>query len=157
MKIIKMIVRRKIMVLALLAIMISANAQNHTYISKHKAITTELAQQYGIPSSVILAVAIVESSAGEGKTAKKLNNHFGIVGQNQAKKIGYKSRYKQYDSEQESFMDFCRTISKKGFYARLKDNADTKQWVQALSRAGYSEKPQVWEKRILSTIKANKL
>lgn len=145
------------MVLALLAVMITANAQNHTYINKHKALSTELEQQYGIPSSVILAVALVESSAGEGKTAKKLNNHFGIVGQNEAAKIGYKSRYKQYDCEQESFMDFCRTVSKKGFYARLKDNGDTKQWVKALSRAGYSEQPQVWEKRILSTIKSNKL
>jgi uncharacterized FlgJ-related protein len=120
--------------------------------------TSELSEQYGIPSAVILAVALVESSAGNGHAAKKLNNHFGIVGKNnlQAKK-GYHSRYKEYDSEQESFMDFCRTISKKGFYARLKDNGDTKEWVKAISRAGYSEQPKVWEKRILKTIKENKL
>ncbi len=157
MTIMKWILKRKILVLAMLGIMFSATAQNGTYITKHKTMTTELAEQYGIPYSVILAVALVESSAGEGKTAKKLNNHFGIVGKNEQAKTGYKTRYKQYDSEQESFMDFCRTISKKGFYARLKDNADTKQWVKAISKAGYSEQPKVWEKRIMNTIKANKL
>ncbi len=158
MTIMNWILRRKLLVLALLAVMITAtNAQNVSYITKHKAITTELSEQYGIPSSVILAIAMVESSSGEGKTAKKLNNHFGIVGQNQQAKNGFKSRYKEYDSEQESFMDFCRTISKKQFYARLKDNTDTKQWVKAISKSGYSEQPKVWEKRIMNTIQANKL
>lgn len=157
MTIMKWILKRKILVLGLLALIITANGQSVSYITKHKAMTTELSEQYGIPYSVILAVALVESSAGEGKTAKKLNNHFGIVGQNQQAKNGYKSRYKEYDSEQESFLDFCRTISKKGFYARLKDNKDTRQWIKAISRSGYSEQPKVWEKRILNTIKSNKL
>ena len=157
MTIMKWILKRKILVLAMLGVMFTATAQNGTYITEHKTMTTELAEQYGIPYSVILAVALVESSAGEGKTAKKLNNHFGIVGKNEQAKTGYKTRYKQYDSEQESFMDFCRTISKKGFYARLKDNTDSKAWVKEISKAGYSEQPKVWEKRIMSTIKANKL
>lgn len=157
MTIMNWILKRKVLVLGLLAVMLTANAQSVSYITKHKAMTTELSEQYGIPSSVILAVAMVESSNGEGKTAKKLNNHFGIVGQNQQAKNGYKTRYKQYDSEQESFLDFCRTISRKGFYARLKDNSDSKQWIKAISRSGYSEQPKVWEKRILKAIQDNKL
>ena len=126
---------------------------------QRETITTELSEQYGIPASVILAVAIVESSAGTGHAATRLNNHFGMVGKNnlKAEKKGYRSKYKQYDNDKDSFMDFCRVISNKDFYARLKDNMDCKEWVKAISRAGYSEKPIVWEKRILNTISSNKL
>lgn len=119
---------------------------------------TLLSEHYGIPVSVILAVAYVESAAGKGATAKVLNNHFGIVGDNEyVNDKGHKSRYKQYSSELTSYLDFCRLISHKSFYARLKGNDDPKVWVKALSRAGYSEQPLVWQKRILSTIKANRL
>ena len=158
MVLLKWILRRKILMLAMLGLILTANAQNLSYIDRHKTLTTELSEQFGIPYSVILAVAIVESASGEGKTAKKLKNHFGIVGHNDLKaKKGYRSRYKQYESDEDSFMDFCRMISRKEFYARLKDNSDSKEWISAMSRAGYSEKPKVWEKRILNTIATNRL
>jgi Bax protein len=159
MKLTKWILKRKVLMLALLAMIFTANAQNAAYISKHQTITTELSEQYGIPASVILAVAIVESSSGTGHAATRLNNHFGMVGKNnlKAQKKGYRSKYKQYDSDKDSFMDFCRVISNKNFYARLKDNKDCNEWVKAISHAGYSELPLIWEKRILNTISSNKL
>ncbi len=159
MKLTKWILKRKVLMLAFLAMILTANAQNASYISKHKTITTELSEQYGIPASVILAVAIVESSSGQAHAATRLNNHFGMVGKNnlKAEKKGYRSKYKQYDTDKESFMDFCRVISNKDFYARLKDNSDTREWIKAISKAGYSEMPVIWEKRILNTISSNKL
>ncbi len=159
MKVVNWILKRKVLVLGLMAVaMLTANAQNLSYIHKHKKIAEDLSNQYGIPSSVILAVAMVESSGGQGKNVKKLNNHFGIVGKNNlAKTTGYKTRYKQYTDANESFADFCKLISRKEFYSKLKDNHDTKEWVKALSRAGYSEQPKVWEKRILNTIHSNQL
>ncbi len=144
--------------LALMAIIVTSNAQNVSYIADHKIISTELSEQFGIPYSVILAVALVESSAGQGHAATRLNNHFGMVGKNNLSATkGYRSRYKQYDSEQESFIDFCRTISHKGFYPMLKDNTDPKEWVKAISKAGYSTQPKTWEKKILNTIQTNRL
>lgn len=157
MRIVNWILKRKLLVSALLVVMITAQAQHSGYISNHKTISTELSEQYGIPSSVILGVALVESSSGESKNAKKLNNHFGIVGKNNAREIGYHSKYKQYDNEKESFVDFCKTISSKSFYARLKDNGDTKEWIKAISKAGYSVQPKVWEKKVLTIIEDNKL
>ncbi len=157
MKILGWILKRKLLLLGFLAVMITANAQNTSYISNHKSLTEELSAEYGIPYSVILAVAIVESSSGVGKAAKKLNNHFGIVGSNHLPKKGYRSRYKQYDTDADSFLDFCRVISHKNFYADLKNNNDPKQWVKAISQSGYSGKPQIWEKRILNTISTNRL
>lgn len=158
MKQLSWILKRKVLMLGILALMLTANAQNVSYIAKHKPVADELAERYGIPSSVIMAVAMVESSSGQCKNAKRLNNHFGIVGKNNLKATtGYKSRYKQYSSEDDSFADFCRLISGKTFYAYLKDKADPKVWIKAISKTGYSEQPAVWEKRILNTISSNKL
>ena len=158
MKLLKAILRRKLLLLCLIVVFITSNAQNISYVAEHKSFADKLSEQFGIPSSVILAVAMVESSSGSGKAAKRLNNHFGIVGKNNLKATkGIRSRYKQYDSAEESYYDFCRMISQKKFYAQLKDNDDLKAWVKAISKTGYSEKPQVWEKNILNTISTNRL
>jgi flagellum-specific peptidoglycan hydrolase FlgJ len=158
MLVIKRILKRKVLILALLAIIFSANAQNAAYISNHKTVANLLSEHYGIPASVILAVAYVESAAGKCATAKVLNNHFGIEGRNSyVNSKGHKSRYKQYNTEIASYVDFCKMISRKKFYNRLKDNDDPKVWIKAMSHAGYSEQPQVWEQKILSTIRSNRL
>src|SRR4051812_48314564 len=123
MLVIHRIIKRKLLVLALLAIMCSANAQNHKYINNHKILAAVLSEHYGIPAAVILAVATVESSGGAGPAAKVLNNHFGMEGSNNiVNKRGHKSRYKQYSSEVASYIDFCKVVSRKRFYPKLKDN-----------------------------------
>jgi Bax protein len=158
MTVIHRILKRKVLVLALLAVICSASAQNRNYITNHRIMATLLSEHYGIPASVILAVAAVESSGGAGPAAKVLNNHFGIVGQNNiVNHRGHKSRYKQYDNVYESYIDFCDLISRKRFYASLKNNDNPKLWIKAMSHAGYSEKPEEWEQKIMSVLVTNKL
>ena len=135
-----------------------ANAQDKSYISNHKFVAAILSQRYGIPASVILAVAAVESSGGKGPAAKVLNNHFGIVGKNDiVNKRGHKSRYKQYDNELASYMDFCKLISHKHFYQRLKGNSDCSAWVKAISNTGYSEEPEQWRQKVFGVLSSIKL
>jgi uncharacterized FlgJ-related protein len=124
------------------------------YISKYKSIAMQLSAEYGIPVAIILGVAIVESSAGKGPAVKRLNNHFGIVGHNELKVDSnhHKSRYKQYKSAEDSYRDFCKMISRKKFYDKIKYNNDPSIWVRAMSLAHYSELPLIWQKKILSTI-----
>ncbi len=148
------------MVLLVLILSVSvnyANAQNKCYISNHKIIASILSQRYGIPAQVILAIAAVESSGGQGPAAKVLNNHFGIVGKNSfINRRGHKSRYKQYNNALASYMDFCKLISHKRFYNKLKGNTDCTAWIKAISHCGYSEQPEQWEQKVfgvLSTIK----
>ena len=156
---IKKVLSKNALILALLFFVYTANAQSSkSYITNHKTMATLLSEHYGIPASVILAVAFVESSAGRGATAKVLNNHFGIEGHNNiVNSRGHKSRYKQYSNEIASYIDFCRLVTHKRYYKRLKDTNDATAWVRAISHAGYSEQPELWEKRILSTIKTNRL
>lgn len=117
-----------------------------------------LSSVYKVPTSIILGVAILESGSGTSRNCKLLNNHFGIVGKNnllKTKKI--KTRYKQYSDSLASYVDFCRLMTKKKFYKKLKDNSDYKLWADAISKAGYSEIPEYWRTKVLETIRKNKL
>ena len=46
------------------------------YINKYKGIAISEMNRTGIPASITLAQAIVESGSGESLLAKKANNHF---------------------------------------------------------------------------------
>ncbi len=128
------------------------------YVSKFRPMADSLSAIYGVPTSVILGVAIMESGSGTSRNCKLLNNHFGIVGKNNLLKTkGIKSRYKQYPDALASYIDFCKLMTKKKFYKRLKDNMDHRLWADAISKAGYSEIPDIWKQRLLSIIKKNKL
>ncbi len=147
-----------VLALVLLLSAYSGSAQNRRYIANHKLLATILSEAYGIPASVILAVASIESSGGVGPAAKVLNNHFGIVGKNNiVNRYGHQSRYKQYDNVYESYIDFCEVISRKRFYKKLKDNDDPAAWVKAISNAGYSEEPEQWERKVFGVLKRNKM
>jgi flagellum-specific peptidoglycan hydrolase FlgJ len=126
-------------------------------VKKYRTVADSLGKEYGIPPSIILGVAILESGSGTSRNAKLLNNHFGIVGKNNLAKQGLKSRYKQYSNVVASYVDFCKVLKKKKYYKKLKGNKDYKLWVDAISKAGYSEVPDEWKKRVLATIRKNKL
>jgi Bax protein len=132
-------------------------AQNKTtldYIDKNKEISLKLSKEYLIPVEIILSIAIIESGSGQSKVVKNLNNHFGIVGPN---KVNYKTRYKQYASGQDSYKDFCKLISSKKIYNKLKNNQNSNDWIDGLASIGYSEKPLIWKKLLNKTIKTYKL
>jgi Bax protein len=132
-------------------------AQNKTtldYIDKNKEMSLKLSKEYLIPVEIILSIAIIESGSGQSKIVKNLNNHFGIVGPN---KVKYKTRYKQYASGQDSYKDFCKLISSKKIYNKLKNNENSNDWIEGLASIGYSEKPLIWKKLLNKTIKTYKL
>lgn len=135
-----------------------AASQNRSFEEKYRKLVDSLSGVYEIPSSVILGVAIVESGSGKSRNAKLLNNFFGVKGKNKLLKTkGIRSSYKQYPTDTASFADFCGLVSRKKFYPRLKGNRNYRLWTDALSHAGYSEIPVVWEKLINSAIRKNGL
>ncbi len=153
MNLIKKILITNLFIVGMLVTVFAASAQNKTYITNHKAIAVVLSQRYGIPSSLILAVAAIESSGGKGPAARVLNNHFGIEGKNDyVNKYGHKSRYKQYSNVFASYLDFCELLTRKSFYKRLKDNPDCTAWVKAMSKAHYSEVPEEWENKVFTVL-----
>ena len=135
----------KLAIISVVLILISANVNaQKTYISQNKQIADHLSKEYGIPSSIILAVAIVESGAGTSKNSKTLNNHFGIVGKNPVSN----SKYKYFESVQASYRAFCELLSSKKYYSRLKGSDNHTDWISAIANAGYSTQPKEWMRRI---------
>lgn len=128
------------------------------YIQKYSGLADSLQNAYGIPSAVMLGIAIIESAAGTSRNCRLLKNHFGIVGKNNLLKTkGIKSRYKQYTSDTNSYVDFCRLMTRKKFYSKLKGNMNYKLWIDAISKSNYSEVPAIWKERILKAIRRHKL
>jgi flagellum-specific peptidoglycan hydrolase FlgJ len=148
----------KVLLSGLLLIIFQYATAQSKYVKKFRPTADSLSAVYGVPASVILGVAIMESGSGTSRNCKLLKNHFGIVGKNNLLKTkGVKTRYKQYTDDLSSYVDFCRLMTKKKFYKRLKDNMDHKLWADAISKAGYSEIPEIWKQRLLAIIKNNKL
>jgi flagellum-specific peptidoglycan hydrolase FlgJ len=146
-----------ILLACFLIICILANTQSK-YVKKYRPIADSLSAEYGVPTSVILGVAIMESGSGTSRNCKLLKNHFGIVGKNDLLKTkNIQSRYKQYPTDLASYVSFCKLMSRKKFYKKLKGNMDYKLWADAISKAGYSEIPEIWKDRLLNIIKKNKL
>ncbi len=141
----------------LLVLLVPQVHAQSAYVRKYRPVADSLSKVYGIPEAIILGVAVLESGSGTSRNAKLLNNHFGIAGRNNLKVKGKKSKYKQYTSVRASYADFCRLLSTKKYYSRLKGTTDYKPWLDAMSKAGYSEVPAEWKKRITATIKKNKL
>src|SRR5690606_7874251 len=148
-------IRRGIVVWGILVMMaVQPVFSQAKYIQTYRPLADSLSVVYGIPSSVMLGVAIIESGSGTSRNAKLLNNHFGIVGKNNLLKTkGIRSRYKQYPSVKASYIGFCQLLTRKKFYPKLKGNNDYKRWLEAMSKAGYSEAPVEWKKRISAAIR----
>ena len=148
----------KLLPLLLFCLMAHAGLSQSAYVKKWEPVAKHLEEDYGIPVSVILGIAIHESGSGTSRNAKLLNNHFGIKGKNKLlKEKGIRSEYRQYDNVEECYEHFCKIIKKKKFYPKLKDNKDYKLWIDAISKAGYSVIPEIWKQRVLDTIRKNKL
>ena len=124
------------------------------YISKYDDLAIEMADEHEIPASIILGVSIVESAAGQSLICKSLNNFFGIKGKNWSsqKKMGYKSAYKEYKTDDESFEHFCQVLRKKKFYKKLKGKIDYKEWLVQMNKASYASAKQKWIDHVTRTI-----
>gem|GEM_PF-195781 len=136
-----------------------AQQSTSDYLKKFKPVSVELMQETGIPASVILGIAMLESGTGTSKNAKLLHNHFGIVGKNNLSQTnpGHKSRYKQYLSDVASYEHFVQLLTKKKWYTTLQGNMEYTTWLNKMNHSGYSSAGQEWIKRVTNIINRYKL
>lgn len=124
------------------------------YIEKFAPVAIVMMHRYEIPASVILGIAFLESGYGNSKNSELLNNHFGLVGKNNLRKIGkYRSAYKQFDNDTLSYDYFCRTIVSKKYYKRIKGKMNYKIWLSKIHRHNYARAKHTWLKHITQIIK----
>lgn len=135
------------------------------YIKKYQHIAVSEMERTGIPASIKMAQAILESGAGEGKLAQKANNHFGIkCGGPVWKGTTYymwddessKSCFRVYANPDSSFIAHSGFLTnpkkdyRYGFLFKL-DPYDYKAWAKGLQKAGYATS-KTYSKNLIALI-----
>ena len=119
------------------------------YIEKYKELAVKQMQASGIPASIILAQACLESGDGNSRLATEGKNHFGIKCHTwEGPKIYHDDDangecFRKYGDAEESFKDhsdFLRFRDRYRFLFELNVN-DYKGWAHGLKKAGYATNP----------------
>ncbi len=151
----------------------STKANEHTpaYIEQYKTIVVNEMSRVGIPASIKMAQAILESGSGRSTLAKQSNNHFGIkCGGNWTGKEVYRhdddykngllvrSCFRAYDDPAMSFMAHSDFLTDNRRYAFLfdLDIYDYKGWANGLRKAGYATDPN-YPSKLISLIEKYEL
>lgn len=132
------------------------------------AVQSQLAT--GVPASVTLAQAILESGWGKSGLSKKYNNYFGIKGKGPAgtavmstgehlngKDVVIKDGFRVYKSAAESFSDHGRFfIENKRYAEAMRHTDDGERFAKEIHKAGYATDPN-YSQKLIGLIRQYKL
>lgn len=145
---------------------------NHdAYIRQYAPLAMREMQRTGIPASIKLAQAILESRAGTSELAQNAKNHFGVKCSSSWRGPSYskiddergpdgrpiKSCFRMYDDPIGSYMDhsaFLQQSRYRSLYALPQD--DYVSWARGLQQAGYATDPKYADK-LIDLIRRNDL
>ncbi|PVH25657.1 glucosaminidase domain-containing protein [Sphingobacterium corticibacter] len=128
----------------------ATSTSGNAYIERYKSIAIAEMNQYGIPASIKLAQALLESGNGNSYLATQANNHFGIKcgGVWRGRSItrpddGPNDCFRVYNNPDDSFRDHSQFLLRKRYEAlfTLKKD-DYKGWAHGLKKAGYATNPR---------------
>jgi flagellum-specific peptidoglycan hydrolase FlgJ len=142
------------------------------YIEKYKDVAIKEMNRGGIPASIILAQAMLESGSGSSELARKANNHFGLkctdewTGATFGRKDDDRnpqgslvdSCFRRYNNVAESYADygeFMREYRRYRFLFEL-DRTDYKSWARGLQSAGYATSTE-YSSRLIELIERFRL
>lgn len=120
------------------------------YILRYKGLAAETMEVYGIPASVVMAQALLESDNGNSRLANEANNHFGIkCGSSwNGETISHHDDapnecFRVYGSVEDSFLDHGKFIDGSPRYNKLFNlrEDDYKAWANGLRECGYATNP----------------
>jgi len=117
------------------------------YIENYKNVAKDNMVRTGIPASITLGQAILESGAGTGPLSVQANNHFGIKCHKEwtGPSIKYTDDeenecFRKYDDPGQSFKDHSYFLTSRPRYAELFEfeKDDYRSWAYGLKAAGYA-------------------
>jgi LysM repeat protein len=135
------------------------------YVTKFKDIAIAQMKKSGVPASIILGQACLESGYGKSSLTKDGKNHFGIKCHSSWKgeKVYFDDDlagecFRKYKNDEESFTDHSDFLRYNKRYAFLFDlePTDYKAWAHGLKKAGYATNPKYAE-ALIKIIEDNKL
>ncbi len=112
-------------------------------------------RETGVPASVTLAQALIESNRGKSGLSRNAHNYFGIKGTGPAGSVIMPTRevvngrniminapFRKYNSAAESFADHGRFfIQNKRYRIAMQNTGDARRFAQEIQRAGYATDP----------------
>lgn len=136
------------------------NSVIYQYIERYALRAINTMHDSGIPASLIIAIAIEESAAGQSEIAIHANNHFGLK---YSPKWPYESyttkggsQYRRYISVQESYEDFAAVIQRNYKELFVHKRSDYKAWAYALEKTNYCNSSG-YAKRLIGIIESHSL
>lgn len=119
------------------------------YILQYKEVAISQMRTSGIPASITMAQACLESGNGNSRLATEGNNHFGIkchgwTGDSLNVDDDAKGEcFRKYENAEQSFSDHSDFLRYRDRYASLFELAqdDYKGWARGLKAAGYATSP----------------
>ncbi len=143
----------------------TAPSTRQDYINKYSDIAIREMNRSGIPASITLAQAVLESGNGNSTLARSSNNHFGIKCHSDWKGKTFtwdddrkNECFRKYNSVEESYRDHSDFLRNKARYSFLfeLDQIDYKGWSKGLKKAGYATNPK-YAQLLIDIIETNDL
>jgi LysM repeat protein len=135
------------------------------YIEKYQVLAIEEMNRTGIPASIKMAQACLESSNGNSELSKKSNNHFGIKCKStwSGKTVKHDDDeknecFRKYNSVEESYIDHSNFLVGSPRYSSLfqLQPDDYLGWAHGLKKAGYATAHD-YAQRLIKIIEENQL
>ena len=134
------------------------------YIAMYKNDAINDMKKMGVPASITMAQALLESNDGNSNLARLANNHFGIKcsdwkGPSYIQDDDTKDEcFRKYNNVLESYDDHSNFLKTRPRYAALfeLDIKDYKAWAKGLKKAGYATDP-TYADRLIKIIEENQL
>lgn len=134
-----------------------AEADVKNYIRRFSKVAVDEMYRFGVPASISLAQAIIESRCGNSTLARNNNNHFGVKCFSKKCTEGHctnhnddnhKDFFRNFDSAWESWRVHSEMLTN-GKYKKLTDyGTNYKKWANGLENCGYASDKDYSEKLI---------
>jgi flagellum-specific peptidoglycan hydrolase FlgJ len=147
------------------------HADQYIYVETYKDLAVKEMLRSGIPASITLAQALLESGAGKSRLATQSRNHFGIKCHGPEWHGGtfdhidddrdehgnlVPSCFRSYPSVEDSYIDHSNYLMNKPRYSKLFNYARTDyvRWAKGLQECGYATDPSYADRliRIIETM-----
>lgn len=128
------------------------------FFDTYKDWAIETMARSGVPASISLAQAAIESGYGESRLAKTANNFFGI----KVSALWFgpyvlasddkpNEKFRKYNTVYDSFIDHADFLKLNSRYYSLFDSTDYIKWANGLQQAGYATSP-TYASSLINTI-----
>ena len=139
--------------------------QVRSYINRYSKVAISEMDKHGIPASITMAQAIIESRAGMSVLAQKNGNHFGIKCFLRNCPSGHCTNYtddnhkdffRKYSNSWESFKDHSSLLMRGRFRGLTKYGKNYRAWAAGLRQFGYAT-DHTYDRKLVTIIERYQL